>query len=236
MMELKGDSQRVEAFRRGDKQVLTELYRAHVGAVERFLRSGFTFSSRGKTIRFNGFYEPFRVQETLQDAFLKAFRREAREGYDGSKPWRPYLMMIVRNHVIDQFRSSRTERRYFVALADLSGSTETENEALERLQVDSEANSPEMTAFRSQLGEVLKRFMDELDPTEEEVVQRHMLGDMTQQQLAEHLGESRNDVRKHIKSIRAKLLRHLKTRGVIEELDAKQLLGDLAILAGVLVR
>jgi len=235
-MELKGDPQRIEAFRRGDKQVLTELYRAHVSSVERFIRSGFTFSSRGKTIRFNGFYEPFRVQETLQDAFLKAFKKEAREGYDGSKPWRPYLMMIVRNHVIDQFRSSRTEQRYFVALADIGGSTETENETLERLQVDREANSPEMTAFRSQLGGVLKIFMDELDPVDMEVVQRHMLGDMTQQQLAEHLGESRNDVRKRIKSIRAKLLRHLKTQGVIKDLDAKQLLGDLALLAGVLVR
>ena len=235
-MELKGDPQRIEAFRRGDKQVLTELYRAHVSSVERFIRSGFTFSSRGKTIRFNGFYEPFRVQETLQDAFLKAFKKEAREGYDGSKPWRPYLMMIVRNHVIDQFRSSRTEQRYFVALADIGGSTETENETLERLQVDREANSPEMTAFRSQLGGVLKIFMDELDPMDMEVVQRHMLGDMTQQQLAEHLGESRNDVRKRIKSIRAKLLRHLKTQGVIKDLDAKQLLGDLALLAGVLVR
>lgn len=235
-MELKGDPQRIEAFRRGDKQVLTELYRAHVSSVERFIRSGFTFSSRGKTIRFNGFYEPFRVQETLQDAFLKAFKKEAREGYDGSKPWRPYLMMIVRNHVIDQFRSSRTEQRYFVALADIGGSAETENETLERLQVDREANSPEMTAFRSQLGGVLKIFMDELDPVDMEVVQRHMLGDMTQQQLAEHLGESRNDVRKRIKSIRAKLLRHLKTQGVIKDLDAKQLLGDLALLAGVLVR
>lgn len=238
-MELEGDDANLEAFRRGDRQTLAALYEAHLGAVEALLRGGFTFTSRGATVRFRGFDEPFRLQEAIQEGFMRAFRKEAREAYDGKRPWRPYLITIVRNHVIDQFRKRQTERRYFVSLSSAAPEAASEQEALEQLQQSDyrEApSSPEATTFQGQLKVVLAAFLEDLEPEDMQVVRRHMLGELTQQQMADELGESRNDVRKRIRQIRARLLRHLKREGVIGSLDRAEVFRDLTILAGVLVR
>mgnify|MGYP000430402753 CR=1 FL=1 len=235
-MNLEDDPERVEAFRRGDRETLGQLYREYVPAVEKLLRLGFTFTSQGKTVRFRGFQEPFMLQESIQEGFLRAFREEARQAWNPEKPWRPYLLAIVRNQVIDQFRKQQVEQRYFVSLARIVGEDETEQEAMDKLIAGEEAlASPEMKAFQSQLGEILGAFLDELDEGDRDTVRLHMLGEMTQQELADHLGESRNDVRKRIREIRSSLLRHLKREGVIGNLDAGELLRDLTVLAGVLL-
>ena len=116
-MNLEDDPERVEAFRRGDRELLAQLYHTHLSAVEKLLRLGFTFTSQGKTVRFRGFQEPFLLQESIQEGFLRAFREEARQAWSPDKPWRPYLLAIVRNQVIDQFRKQQVEQRYFVPLA-----------------------------------------------------------------------------------------------------------------------
>lgn len=81
---------RIEAFRRGDRETLAALYRAYVGEVEQLLRRGFTFQSRGQSVRFRGYDEPFRLQEAIQDGFMHAFRQQAREAYDGEQPYLPF--------------------------------------------------------------------------------------------------------------------------------------------------
>lgn len=235
-MNLEDDPERVEAFRRGDRELLAQLYHAHVPAVEKLLRLGFTFTSQGKTVRFRGFQEPFLLQESIQEGFLRAFREEARQAWNPGKPWRPYLLAIVRNQVIDQFRKQQVEQRYFVPLARMAGEDESEQDALDKLSSSEESSaSPEMKAFQSQLGKILSVFLEELDEGDRDTVRLHMLGDMTQQELADHLNESRNDVRKRIREIRSKLLRHLKREGVIGNLDASELLRDLSVLVGVLL-
>lgn len=236
-MELHEDPARLAAFRRGDRQLLASLYRAHVDAVEKLLRHGFTFTSQGKTVRFRGFDEPFRLQEAIQDGFMRAFREEARQAYDGRKPWRPYMLTIVRNQVIDQFRKRQTEQRYFVSLSQAAPEAASEQEAIEHLQGDQPgARTPEASAFQEQLKVILAQFLEELDEGDLLVVREHLLGELTQKQAAEALGESRNDVRKRIRQLRARLLRHLKREGVIGSLDASELMRDLSILAGVLLR
>ena len=54
MLPLHKDRKRLEAFRRGDRDVLASLYTEHSLAVETLLMHGFTFTSRGATMRFAG--------------------------------------------------------------------------------------------------------------------------------------------------------------------------------------
>jgi RNA polymerase sigma factor (sigma-70 family) len=222
-MELRGNPQLVAAFRRGDRDVLADLYRAHVDEIRRVLQRGFTFTSRGETVRFRGFHEPFRLQEVLQEAFIHAFREKARQAYDEAQPYRPFLVTIVRNYVIDRYRKKQTEAALFVQIGDVAAEGESPQEALDRFTPHDETATPELAAFRTQLSEALRSFVDELDEEDSIVLQKHMLGDLTQSQVAEAIGTHRNDVRKRIRTMRERLLRHLKRQGFIDELDPSEL-------------
>lgn len=230
--ELCGHPERVLAFKRGDRQVLDKLYRAYRQDVYRVLAMGFSFTSDGKTMRFQGFaHEPFQCQELLQDCFLRAFRQNARERYDGARPWRPYLMAIVRSQVIDHFRKSRAARRHFVAIQDSVKGALDENSALERLQQESydDAANPEQEAIRAHLQRSLQTFFATLSEEDRTLLDRHLLGDLSQAQFAEEMDLSRNDVRKQIRELRASLLRHLKSESLIPSLDIQDLLQTLLL-------
>lgn len=224
-MKLEGNPEQVAAFRRGDRDVLADLYRAHVDEVRRVLRHGFTFTSRGETVRFRGFHEPFRLQEVLQESFIHAFRDKARNAYDESKPYRPFLITIVRNYVIDRYRKKRTELSLFVEISAVAGEDESPQQTLDRIAPTHDQVSPELAALRTQLGEALQSFIAELEEQDAVVLQRHMLGELTQNQVAEAIGTDRNDVRKRIQTMRERLLRHLKREGFIETLDTSELFG-----------
>lgn len=221
-MELLENSEQIEAFRRGDRAVLEEVYRHYVDDVEAMLRGGFTFTSQGETVRFRGIREPFRLQEAVQESFIKAFRESARQAYDGSRAYRPYLFTIARNLIIDQYRRKSLESQLFVHLGDMAYQDEDDSSVLGRLAADGGEPSPEETAWQNQLAGSLRAFIDELDTIESRILQEYLLGSQTQQGMADALGVSRNDVRKHIREIRSRLLRHLKSEGIIGSLEVAE--------------
>lgn len=223
-MELKGNPELAGRFRRGDREVLTELYRAHVGEIRLVLQRGFSFSSKGESIRFRGFSEPFRVEEVLQDVFIHAFREKARVAYDDKQPYLPFLVTIARNRVIDRFRKERTEAALFVSIGDIVGENETAEEAMNRHAVKDDRLSPELESYRKQLGATLQAFVGGLDEDDAVVLQRHLMGEMTQNEVAEALGTDRNEVRKRVRRMRERLLRHLKREGFIGSLDPAEVL------------
>lgn len=235
-MELRDHPERVEKFRRGDRETLAALYAAHVDAVEELLVRGFGFKSKGQAIRFRGLREPFEIQEVLQDAFMRAFRKQARDAYDPSKPWRPYLITITRNLVIDRFRRSTLEDSLFVKVGSLMLEDESEAQVLGRLsaskpaQVGDPGFSPELEAMRTQVSTVLASFVSTLDETDTRILQEHLMGSLSQNAMADELGMSRNDVRKQIREMRARLLRHLKAEGVIDTLDVEDVFAALIIV------
>lgn len=244
-MELKGHDNRVERFRDGDRELLTELYRAHHDDVEAMLRGGFTFTSKGETVRFQGFRQPYRLREAIQDGFIHAFKQRVREGYDPSRSYRPYLMTVIRNHLIDQFRRKQLESNLFVAPGDLAEEGEAELNVLDRLGQGSSADSgasvsstpeqsPEDTTLRQELGELLRDFVGELKGRDEQVLRLYLVGDRTQTETAEELGISRNDVRKSIRMIRQQLLGHLKREEFIGQSDVDDVFRTLAKMGLVL--
>jgi RNA polymerase sigma factor (sigma-70 family) len=233
-MELKDHDERVEAFRRGDRELLHKLYEAYREDVEQMLRHGFTFTSGGETIRFQGCQKPFRLREMVQDSFIHAFRERVRQNYDGSRAYRPYLMTVVRNHMIDQFRREQLERDLFVAAGAIAEEDEHEQDVLDRMAGpegdDGGEESPEDETLRRELGELLQGFVDELDDDDTAIVRRYMLGEMTQHEMADHLGSSRNYVRKRIRMIRRELLGHLKREGFVGDSNIDDVLRNVATL------
>lgn len=232
-MELKGNLERIEAFRRGEREVLTELYRSHVEAVAAMLRHGFSFSSKGTSYRFRGFAEPHRLQESLQESFVHAFRPSARQSYDGKQSYRPYLLAIVRNHLIDGFRRERLEGALFVPSASVLREGESEDEALGRLSIGSIGDgegSPEKTAISAELTTLLESFLAELTEAQRQIVEEHLMGDLSQNEIAEALGTDRNHIRKEVRLLREQLLRHLKREGFIAKLDEKAALSLVTLL------
>lgn len=230
-MELKGNEELVEAFREGDRQVLGQIYEAYVDEVEAMLRGGFTFTSDGKTVRFQGFREPFRVRETVQDSFIHAFKERVRDGYDSSRSFGPYLKTVIRNHMIDRFRRRQLEGDLFVAAEAVAEEDEPGEQALDRLGSEGgEDPSPEVEALRGELADLLDQFIDGLDDEDRAIVKHHMLGPKTQNEMADHLDSNRNRVRKRIRIIRTELLGHLKREGFVGRSDIGDVLRNVAKL------
>jgi len=231
-MELNDDEQNARAYKRGDREVLHRLYEAYHDDVEQMLRHGFTFTSGGETVRFRGCRRPFRLREMVQDGFIHAFRERVRDNYDPSQAFRPYLMTVIRHHMIDQFRRQQLERELFVAADEMAEEDEHEQQVLDRLgdDGDEEDGSPEEDALRRELAALLREFIQELDATDATIVRDYMLGDKTQHEMADHLETSRNTVRKRIRMIRRELLGHLKREGFVGRSDVDDVLRDVATL------
>lgn len=231
-MELKENDRLAEAYRQGDREVLGQLYRAWRDDVEAMLRGGFTFTSDGRTVRFQGYDEPFRLQEALQDAFIHAFKERVRKNYDPSRSFRPYLMTVIRNHLIDKFRRRQLESELFVAAEDVAAEDESGTSAMDRMGQQSTSKtqdaSPETEAMREEVSRALKSFVEELDEIDAEILRHYLLGEMTQHEMADHLDSDRNTVRKHIRMIRRSLLGHLKRRDLIGTSDVESLLDTLS--------
>ena len=228
-MELKDNDELAEAFRRGDREVLHEIYEEFHDDVEKLLRGGFTFTSDGDTMRFQGFREPFRLREVIQDAFIHAFRERVREGYDPSRSYRPYLLTVVKNHMIDRFRRKKLERDLFVAADAVAEPDENEQEVLDRIGgEDDDEKDPEREALRSELASLLETFLEDLNDEDAAIVKQHLLGDLTQHEMADHLDTNRNRVRKRIRRIRHELLGHLKREGFVGRSEVGDVLQNVA--------
>lgn len=230
-MELHDNPQLLARFKAGEKDVLTDLYRAHVRAVSELLQKGFGFSSGKELVRFSGFHDPHKLQEMVQESFIRAFRQSSRDAYDGKRPYRPFLITIARNLVIDSFRRETLEKRLFVPMARLVGQDESEEDAVSRLQhAPEDSASPERAALRAELRVILDDFLKTLDDIDRRIVDEHLLGELSQREIADALACDRNDVRKRLRIMRERLLRHLKTTGYISELDPAELLQTLLVL------
>ncbi|MBN2527452.1 MAG: sigma-70 family RNA polymerase sigma factor [Deltaproteobacteria bacterium] len=93
----------LDAFRRGEHDALTTVYRTYANAVLRCLQTGFTDKHKGNFIK--GVANISERLDLLQDVFLRAFSKSARESYDGIRPYHAFLLTIARNRLIDYWRA-----------------------------------------------------------------------------------------------------------------------------------
>ncbi|MBH25227.1 MAG: hypothetical protein CMH57_12385 [Myxococcales bacterium] len=226
---LMDDRSLLEAYRRGDPAALEAVYRHHVDHVELMLRKGFTFSSGGKTFRFMGFGSAMERQEVLQETFIRAFGEKARIGYSGLKPFKPYLLGITRNLVIDEFRRRQREMSLFVAEDGGEGLVldTVDGALLEQSPVGDWARhrpNPEQLAAQRQMDALMREFISEQDDETMRLIRTHFIEGNSQQQTAALLNMDRNMVRKQLRMLRLRLLRFMKSHGQIRSLDPDELL------------
>ncbi|HEY4056150.1 MAG TPA: sigma-70 family RNA polymerase sigma factor [Kofleriaceae bacterium] len=105
---LASDRDLLAAFRRGDAAALERVYRAYVDAVFRLVAGGFVVGAERKYV--SGEANRAAQQDLVQEVFVRAFAERARLAYDGLRPYRPFLLRITKNLMIDTSRRTAARR------------------------------------------------------------------------------------------------------------------------------
>ncbi|WP_233261818.1 RNA polymerase sigma factor [Vitiosangium sp. GDMCC 1.1324] len=203
-MSLLQDRAILDAFRRGEKTVLTQVYLRCSDEVARFLAGGVgvRLGSGPQRARLR----PLDVEAAHQETFIRAFRPEARLAYDGLRPYLPYLLRIAHSTAVDLLRSAGKISREAIPL----------EEAPELFQVPDEAPSPERDALDSELRAVVRKFLDRLSPNERALAQLRFMEGLSQELVAERLSFTRYEVRTCERHLRDSLERHLRGSGWLD--------------------
>ena len=194
----------LRGFREGDAEALREVYRRHADEVARQLRFGFSFDSRGQAHRFVGYASAFELHDALHETFRRAFEPRARQGYDGLRPYGPYLKAIARNVVL------RTFRRREIAVSPIP---EDDEEMRPLSWVDEDGPTPEIAVARSQVAQLVRAFLEELEPLERRLLEVRFIEGKSQRDAAAMLGLGRQQIRSRESRLRARLVDYLIERG-----------------------
>ncbi|NMB77296.1 MAG: sigma-70 family RNA polymerase sigma factor [Myxococcales bacterium] len=192
-----------EAFRRAEPGALERVYRHYLDEVARLVRLGFS-STREPIVTVPGIKSPEGQCDLIQEAFLRAFSKTSRENYDGAQPFRPYLLRIVKNLMIDELR--RQSREAPAALEDEAAFDDFVIAAEDpREQVEEERRLEATRRFVSGLPQALREFY----------VLRYQQG-LPQEEVARRLGSSRRKVRRQEETLRGMLEKFLMDEGLWE--------------------
>ena len=211
----------LDRFRAGERQALEEVYRHYVSEVASFLQHGFVFSSRGRSLRFAGYRQPFDLDNALQETFSRAFKQSARLGYDGINSYRNYLFAIARNFVIDEVRSREVAMSPFIEASPELSSDQPEAKVLGGV-----AHAPERSAENDFLSRELEglysRFLKNLEAPEQAFFRARFEEQRTQLEVAAQLSLSHMQVRTREKKLRDRFLEFMQAQGYLSEYGGTQ--------------
>jgi RNA polymerase sigma factor (sigma-70 family) len=213
MTLLSTDRTLLEQFRQGRAEALSRVHEEYAPMIAAFLARGFTFSSKGRSLQFRGYQQPFDLENALQETFLRAFSEGARASYDGLTPYRSYLTAISRNLVISELR------RREVAMSALC--REVEGSSLEDAASDLPlSGTPEPTGeaelLQKELSGLYQRFVDGLEPVQRGFFVARFEEQRTQVEAGKLNGLSHMQARTLEKKLRTGLLRFLQAQGYLE--------------------
>jgi RNA polymerase sigma-70 factor (ECF subfamily) len=184
---LDGDRELLDAFRRGDRDALARIYHHHVDEVGLVIRRGFTIEAHGH-VHVPGAGDVDAEHELIQEVFVRAFSPSARAAFDGLRPYRPYLLRIAKNLLIDR---ARAQRRREVPLDDIDLSEEA---AAAELPANDGA-APEDDLDWKRLLAVAETYVAGLDRESQEFIRLRFEEELSQDETATRLGVSRRRVR-----------------------------------------
>jgi len=190
----------LDGFRSGDRDALSRVYYHYVDDVAALIRRGFVVPAAGP-VHVPGAPDRDTERELTQEVFVRAFATSARLAYDGIRPYRPYLLRIARNLLVDRARATRHDVP-FDEIGDHSEELSVPAPAVEdahwaRLQ----AATKEYVAGQD---EEMRRFID-----------ARFAEELSQRDAAARLGVTRRRVRKLEVKAQAGLRRWLKRRGLL---------------------
>lgn len=194
MTLLQSDRALLDGFREGDPESLARVYRETVDDVARLVHCGAALTG-GR--RVPGAGSPELERELVQETYLRAFDPRARLAYDGLRPYRPYLLTIARNLLIDHWRKAGRE------LPD---------EGLDQVPVEPAAAEEDLD-FAARL-EATREYLRQLAPDTRAFVEARFEQGLSQREVVEKLGMTRWRARALEKKVQAGLVRHLKRAGL----------------------
>ena len=205
MARLLEDRELLNAYRRGDRSALEEVYREYAQRLFAFLAKGFTYQSQGASCVFRGYREPWELEEAVQEVFVRAFAPGARNAYDGLRPFRNYLFTIARNLVIDRFR--RAGREVIAEQDDLADRAPPDpNEA-------GAQRDPEHAAADRELAQHVEAFVQALDRDEREVFTQRFREQRSIEAVARQLSMTEHRVKRLERRIKKRFFVEMRRRG-----------------------
>ncbi len=186
-IRLEEDRSLLDDFRRGDRAALGRVFLAYGDEVARQVRAARV--------------APHDVESVVQDVFLKAFTPQARQSYDGLRPYGAWLNTITRNLIIDRARKDRR----VVLLAP--------NDMPEVISDD----DPRAAQEAGELDAVVAAWRGELDDDDARLFTARFEEARSLGQAAQALGWSEIRVRKRDTALRSGLLARLRDRGFLQD-------------------
>lgn len=196
-----GNRALLDRFRRGDRAALAEVYFRYVDEVATLARRGFTIESIGHVyVRGTG---SDGERELVQESFAKAFAEKARMAFDGISPYRPYLLRITKNLMIDRFRAEKRQ-----AGVELDAVNVDDGELAEHDQ------PPDL--HWKNLHAATTELLATLDAESRQIIALRFDDELSQDDVAAKLGCTRRRVRTVEDKVQADLRAWLKKRGLLD--------------------
>jgi RNA polymerase sigma factor (sigma-70 family) len=198
----------LDRFRRGERDALAAVYYRYVDEVATLARRGFTIESSGHA--YVRGHDADGERELVQDTFAKAFAASARQAYDGVSPYRPYLLRITKNLMIDRYRAAQ---RQTVEL-DETGVGDID----QLLAANAEfavGDEPEDLHWK-QLREATNEYVATLDDECRQLIALRFVEELSQDETASRMACSRRRVRTLEERVVAGLRKSLQKRGLNE--------------------
>lgn len=199
----------LDDFRKGQQDALSEVYYQYVDAVALVIRSGFHVSTKTGT-RVPGVSSMDIQRDLVQEVFVRAFSEKARLGYDGLRPYQPYLVQIARNLLVDYWRKQGRE----ISL-ESNNNSERENIVESRYVTNLESVPPEDDLHWKTLKRATTKYMAALEPELREFVTLRFEEELSQYDLVKKLKISRWKVRRLEAKVQSGLMKFLKKQGLV---------------------
>ena len=175
----------LDAFRAGERLALQRVFDAYVDDVAKLIRLGFTLESGVHILGTSG---PDEQNDIIHDVFVRAFSKRARLGYDGIRPYGPYLMRIAQNLVIDRVRKVKRRPTHVGAGMEASDLDDL-------VSADAPAPEGEEDLDWKRQRAVASSYMESLPDELREFVRLRFVEGLPQIKVAKSLGITRRRVR-----------------------------------------
>ncbi|MCB9654388.1 MAG: sigma-70 family RNA polymerase sigma factor [Deltaproteobacteria bacterium] len=213
MSIFQGNRALLDGFRAGQASALSLVYKAYVRDVATLIRRGFVLDTN---IRVPGESDRERQRDVLQDVFVRAFHPSARLAYDGIRPYRPYLLRMAKNVLIDRARKLSREER--VGLEGDIGAGEGVGNIDHIINTNTgfciDSGHPDERMHWDRLRTHVRTYLDSLDEQGRQLVELRFERGMSQLEVLQVMKVSRWTVRALERKVLAGLRRHLARQGI----------------------
>jgi RNA polymerase sigma factor (sigma-70 family) len=204
----------LDSYRRGDRGALREIYLTFVDDVETVVRKGFSLESNSDAY-VPGADSEAECKDYIQECFIRAFSESARKDYDPNKDFRPYLLRIVKNLMIDKARQSN--RITFPGDGSKKDDVRGLKDIIEKHRAEAfdQSDGFEDRIRWKRLSKATDDYIEQLDDEQKRFIELRYRQESSQREVAEQMDVSRRRVRTLQKWVRRGLKKYLEEQDLM---------------------